>query len=259
MLGFAAFFTYGGKVGADSGVSVVPCSAWRGIVFRGRNGSNSASRPSPVALAGLLLCVVSLAALAGLSGGSVSAATPASVGDFFLLTANGVAAGLSQARLHHNSGFAADSTLSTDPPMSQVLLLAGSRTAPAAEVSLMSLLETGLSPVLVYLVTLSQAVPEVPDAYTIAAGGLIIATLAAHTLYDSRRAGTAAGDASEAVSLSAVRSGDDVAAKLKLEEGGGGGGDGAACCSAPAEDSAAGATKILGSRTPNEDAPATET
>ena len=87
-------------------------------------------------------------------------------------------------------------------PSRSVLMIVGSQTCPAAEVSLIALLETALSPVLVYLVTLHAAAgPEVPDVKSIVAGVLIIATLAVHTVYDAlweRRKTRVAVDAASA-------------------------------------------------------------
>ena len=126
-------------------------------------------------LGGVLMICVAFAAL----GPRWHFATPASRADACLLLGNGFINGLSN-----------------------VMMIVGSQTCPAAEVSLIGLLETALSPVLVYLVTLHAAAgPEVPDVKSIVAGVLIIATLAAHTVYDAlweRRRARIAGDAARA-------------------------------------------------------------
>lgn len=65
--------------------------------------------------------------------------------------------------------------------MANQLLALGCRTCPAAEAALITLLETALGPVLVFLI-----VGERPSPPTIAAGVIIIAVLAGHTVYDAR-------------------------------------------------------------------------
>ena len=134
-------------------------------------------------LGGVLMLCTAFAAL----GPRWRAATPASRGDACLLLGNGLINGLAN-----------------------VLMIVGSQTCPAAEVSLTGLLETALSPVLVYLVTLHAAAgPEVPDVKSIIAGALIIATLAAHTVYDALWERRKAHAAAEAAQLAA---GDSEAA-----------------------------------------------
>lgn len=108
-------------------------------------------------LAGALITLVALAAL----GINWHYAQPADASDVPLLLLNG-----------HING------------VSNILMIVGSQTCPATEVSMISLLETALSPVLVFLVTLRYATPEVPDKRSIIAGALIIVTLLGHTAVD---------------------------------------------------------------------------
>ena len=108
-------------------------------------------------LSGALITLISLAAL----GENWHYAQPADPSDVVLLLLNG-----------HING------------VSNILMIVGTQTCPATEVSMISLLETALSPVLVFLVTLRYAVPEIPDTRSIIAGGLIILTLAGHTAVD---------------------------------------------------------------------------
>ena len=67
--------------------------------------------------------------------------------------------------------------------LANILLTIGSSMAPAPEVALTSLLETALGPLLVYVL-----VGERPGNDTLAAGALIVVTLAAHSAYDLRLA-----------------------------------------------------------------------
>jgi len=61
------------------------------------------------------------------------------------------------------------------------LLALGCQTCPSAEAALITLLETALGPILVFLI-----VGEKPSAPTLAAGVIIIAVLICHTVYDAR-------------------------------------------------------------------------
>ncbi len=67
-------------------------------------------------------------------------------------------------------------------PLAFGLISVGPRYIPAAEVSLMMLLETFLGPLWVWLV-----IGEEPTQETMIGGTLVLATLAAHTLYNARR------------------------------------------------------------------------
>lgn len=104
-------------------------------------------------LGGLLVVFVALAAL---NRSLPSAAFPTSGADAALLVANGMSNALGTC-----------------------LIVMGSRTVPAAEVALMSLLEVGVSPALVWVAT---NFAEVPGLRTIIAGCLVVATLAAHAI-----------------------------------------------------------------------------
>ena len=127
-------------------------------------------------LAGVFMVAISLAVL----GPKAHYAAPASATDGVLLVVNAMTNAVSNA-----------------------MLAMGTQSVPAAEVSLIGLLETAFSPVLVYLVTLHDPRPEIPDAKSIVAGVLIIATLAGHTLWDARlarrRAAAGEGAAGEGV------------------------------------------------------------
>lgn len=123
-------------------------------------------------VAGCLMVAVAFAILGSRSG----YARPASKADAVLVLLNGLINGLAN-----------------------VLMVVGSQTCPAAEVSLIALLETGLAPVLVYLITLKDEHQEVPDTLTIVAGALIIVVLAAHTLYDAHVASRATAAAAAAI------------------------------------------------------------
>jgi len=71
-------------------------------------------------------------------------------------------------------------------PIAFGLITIGPRYIPAAEVSLLMLLETFLGPIWVWLV-----IGEHPSINTIIGGGLVLLTLAGHTLYNARRKRTA--------------------------------------------------------------------
>ena len=150
-------------------------SAWRGTLIAlvcpitaGCSFTVYASRPGvdlqsvlPLSFAALFaLVLVGLAASGGLPG-----AAPAAAADVGLLALNAgtVAVGMQ-------------------------LIALSAQSVPPAEVALACLLETAVSPFLVYL-----AVGEVPSSATVAAGALICATLAAHSLYERRLAAAAAG------------------------------------------------------------------
>ena len=66
-------------------------------------------------------------------------------------------------------------------PLAFALIAVGPRYIPAAEVSLMMLLETFLGPLWVWLV-----IGEEPSAETMIGGSLVLATLAIHTIYNAR-------------------------------------------------------------------------
>ena len=108
-------------------------------------------------LAGALIALLALGAL----GPKWRYATPAGAADTVLLLLNGCINGCAN-----------------------VLMIIGTQSCPASEVSLISLLETALSPVLVFLVTLAIGSPEVPDRRSVVAGGLIVLTLVGHTAFD---------------------------------------------------------------------------
>ena len=137
-------------------------------------------------------------------------ATPSSTAQYFLAVGNGAANGLGV-----------------------VLLFLGSQSCPAPEVALMALLETGLAPVLVYLVTLNQrGGPEKPSTDTMVAGGLIIACLAAHTLVDARAARRAAALEAAAAGgddLELAKGDGNLVAEAMAEAGGCGAPDGLCC------------------------------
>ncbi len=67
-------------------------------------------------------------------------------------------------------------------PIAFGLISVGPRYIPAAEVSLMMLLETFLGPLWVWLV-----IGEEPSRETMIGGTLVLATLAVHTIYNARR------------------------------------------------------------------------
>lgn len=75
-------------------------------------------------------------------------------------------------------------------PVAFGLIAIGPRYIPAAEVSLMMLLETFLGPLWVWLV-----IGEEPSRETMVGGTLVLATLAAHTVYNARRRKPAASPA----------------------------------------------------------------
>ena len=107
---------------------------------------------------GVLISLVSLAVL----NTNYHYAMPASASDTVLLLLNGNINGVAN-----------------------ILLVIGAQAVPATEVSLISLLETALSPVFVFLVTLRYAAgAEVPDQKSIIAAVLILVTLIGHTAYD---------------------------------------------------------------------------
>jgi len=107
--------------------------------------------------AGALMTLIALAAL----GPRWRYASPAGAVDAVLLILNGSINGVAN-----------------------ILMIVGSRTCPATEVSLISLLETALSPILVFAVTLAGGAPEIPDTKSCIAGGLIVLTLLFHTAFD---------------------------------------------------------------------------
>jgi len=72
-------------------------------------------------------------------------------------------------------------------PISFGLITVGPRFIPAAEVSLLMLLETSLGPVWAWLV-----LSERPANETLAGGALVVTTLVVHTLYTARRERAAA-------------------------------------------------------------------
>lgn len=67
-------------------------------------------------------------------------------------------------------------------PIAFGLITVGPRYIPAAEVSLLMLLESFLGPIWVWLV-----IGEVPSTETLIGGSLVLTTLALHTLYNARK------------------------------------------------------------------------
>ena len=124
--------------------------------------SGSVSCVAAMPLAGMLCIGIAFAGL----GPRWHDATPASPGDGGFLMLNGLCNAVANA-----------------------MLVVGTQSVPAAEISLIQLLETALGPVLTYLVTLSRAEgPEVPDTKSIAAGVIIVFVLLLHTSWDVRLA-----------------------------------------------------------------------
>lgn len=124
--------------------------------------SGAVSCVAAMPLAGVLCIGIAFAGL----GPRWHYATPASPGDGGFLMLNGMCNAVANA-----------------------MLVVGTQSVPAAEISLIQLLETALGPVLTYLVTLHRAEgPEVPDTKSIAAGAIIVAVLLVHTLWDVRLA-----------------------------------------------------------------------
>jgi len=112
-----------------------------------------------------LLCIgISLASL-----DKPGFARPASGRDAVLLLVNGCCTGMANA-----------------------LLLVATQSIPAAEAALIGLLETAVSPILVYLVTLRPGPAEVPATRSIVACALIVATLFTHVLWEARQEAAAA-------------------------------------------------------------------
>ncbi len=72
-----------------------------------------------------------------------------------------------------------------------VLFTLGSRSVPAAQLSLITLIEPTLSPVWVYLVTLWRGAPEIPPVWTFIGGAVIVLAIVIQALFSAARDRTA--------------------------------------------------------------------